>query len=256
MYPIAFHINSLEIKSSSILLFIWIIISWIYLKNLIIKNWLSLNFLIDHYFRMILIFLITWRAGFIYLNWEMYKSNIINIVHLEDWNFSFFIWFIWFIFALKLFAFFKKETLSKWTDIIVRPFLLLMMFLSLSNFLSWTDYWIPTKLAVWVIFNVPEVRYTMPIHPIQIYEFIWALLILLFISSIARKKRSIWVISSLWFGLFFILELMITFLRANQDKLVLKGLFAEWIEFYYLFFWSLVIYFLVNLITRSHRNFI
>ena len=251
MYPIAFHFNSIEIK----LLFIWIILTGFYLKNLIIKNWLSLNFFIDHYFAMIFSFLLFWRAGYVYLNWEIYKSNIVNIVHIEDGNFSFFIWFVWFIIALKIFAYVKKETSWKWTDIIIRPFLFLMLFLSMSNFLSWTDYWIPTDLWFWLIFNVPEVRYTLPIHPIQIYEFIWVLFILLITMFIARKKRSIWVISSFWFGLFFILELLITFLRAGNSKLMFEWLFTDWIEFYYLFFWLLVIYFLFNLTTRSHRNF-
>ena len=254
MYPILYNINSIEIKSSTVLIFFWIIIFWIYLKKSIIKNRLSIDFLDDHFLYLTISFLFFWRLGDVFLNWQVYQENLLSILYIWDQNFSIYIWFIWLIIVLYIICILKKEKVLKWLDILIKPFLIFMLIMSFSHLLSWKDYWKPSTSLLSITFNVPEVRYTIPVHPVQIYEALWIMWIYSLLLIIWRRKRVIWVISSLWFTLFFITELSLTLFRAHQDKLILHSFFRDWIEFHIVLFWSLATIFATALILKSHRH--
>lgn len=254
MYPVLFNIDSIQIQSSTVFLFLWIIMFGIYIRGLILKEKLSIDFVNDYYYFFILSFFIFWRLGDVYLNFQNYNANLISILFFWDQNFSLYIWFIWFLFIFIFTILLKKEKVLKWFDILIKPFLLFMLFVSVSHLLSWEDYWKPSDSMFAITFNIPEVRYTIPVFPVQVYESIWILLILLMLIIISSKKRVIWIISSLWFFLFFVLELTLSFFRASQDKLILFSIFQNWIEFHIVLFLILSIIFVTTLIIRSHRQ--
>ena len=165
-----------------------------------------------------------------------------------DWNFSFYIWLVWFLLFLILFSIIKKERYSRWLDVLINPLLLLLLFASTADLLSWSNYWIPTDLPIWITFSVPEVRYTIPIHPVQIYEIIWISLIFILLFLLWTKKRKDWVQSALWFSLLFLLEFILVNFLAGSDLLVYD------IKFHFLLFWSLFFISLIYLISKSHLN--
>lgn len=249
MHPILFHFAGVEIQTYLITMFFWIILSWLYLERKIKNYKLSTNFINDYFTPLALIFFVTWRLWAVLLNLSIYKSNLISILYFWDLNFSFYIWlsFLWLAFLLLCIA--KKEKFSKWIDMLLAPFLVLILFLSIWEFANWFNYWNPSNLPFSVIFNIPEVRYIIPVHPVQLYEFVWAFLILLFALYFWRKKRIFWTIWFLWFSLFFTLELFLEFFRAKSDLLV------YWIKFHIIFFWLLLAWCLIWLILKSHRDF-
>lgn len=249
MHPILFHFNGIEVETYLVTMFFWIIISWLYLEKKVKNNMLSTNFIDDYFYILAIIFFIFWRIWWVLLNWNIYKTNLISTLYFWDLNFSFYSWltFMWLFFMIICII--KKEKFSKWLDMIINPFLILVMFLAIWDFASWENYWNPSELPFAVTFNIPEVRYIIPVHPVQAYEFIWIIMIICFMIYFWRKKRVIWTTWFVWISLFFMLEFFLEFFRAKSDFLV------YWIKFHFLFFWIALTFWLLWLILKSHRDF-
>lgn len=248
MYPVLFQIWWIEFYSNAVILFIWMVVSVLFLVNRLKKNSLSVNFLNDYFYILVFSFLFFWRLWEIFLKSSIYFSNPVKILYFWDWNFSFFLWVLWLWIVFYALTFLKKEDSLKWMDSFILPFLLWILFISFSNFLSWENYWKPTSTFLWMSFDSPEVRYTLPIHPVQIYEFFSVLIIFFITFLISRKKRFSWVVASFWFSLFFLVEFMIEFLRAWADKMIF------WYKFHQVLFLVLAFIFLIFFIFRSHKN--
>ena len=248
MYPVLFQIWWIEFYSNAVIIFIWMIFSSLFLIKRIKKNNLSLNFLNDYFFILIFSFLFFWRIWEVFLKSSVYLLKPLEIFYFWDSNFSFFLWILWMWLVFSFLTIIKKENFLKWIDAIFPVFLIWMLFISFWDFLSWESYWLPTSSLVWVIFNSPNIKYTLPIHPVQIYEFLWVSLILFIIFIIWRKKRLSWVLSSFWFFLFFLLEFILEFFRAWIDKIFF------WYGFNQILFWILSMMCLIFFILRSHKN--
>lgn len=248
MYPVLFQIWWIEIYSNAIILFIWMIISFFFITKRIKKNNLSVNFLNDYFLIFIFTFLLFWRIWEILLKSWFYLQNPLNFFYFWDWNFSFYFWILWLWGVFLIISLLKKENFLKWMDAIIPAFLLLIIFISFSEFLSWENYWKPTNLFLWMKFDSPEVKYTLPIHPVQIYEFFSVLIIFIFTLIISKKKRFPWVLSSLWLFLFFLTEFLLEFFRAWYEKMFF------WYKFFQILFLFLAILFLIFFIFKSHKN--
>ena len=248
MYPVLFQIWWIEFYSNAVILFIWMISSALFLIKNVKKNNLSLNFLDDYFYILIFSFLFFWRIWEIFIKFSLYVSDPVKMFYFWDWNFSFFLWLVWVWLLFYLISLFKKENFLKRLDAILPAFLLWILFIALSDFLSWLNYWKPTNMFLWIVFNSPEVKYTLPVHPVQIYEFLSVLIILFIISFVSRKKRLAWVLSSFWFFLFFLSEFIIEFFRAWVDKMIF------WYKFHQVLFFVFSVTCLIFFIFKSHKN--
>jgi len=248
MYPVLFQIWWIEFYSNAIILFIWMIFSVFLMIKRLRKNNLSLNFLDDYFFIFIFSFLFFWRIWEILLKSWFYLDNPLNCFYFWDWNFSFYFWLLWLWFSFFIASFLKKENFLKRIDNMLPSFLILVLFIAFSQFLSWANYWKPTSLFLWMKFDSPEVKYTLPIHPVQIYEFFSVLIIFFITTFLWRKKRFPWVLSSLWLFLFFLAEFILEFFRAWYEKMIF------WYKFSQVLFLFLAISFLIFFIFKSHKN--
>jgi len=251
MHPVLFHILWVEIQTSLILIFFWLLLSAIYLEKKVKINKLLINFLSDYFLAFVSLFFIIWRLWWVALKWDIYNENILRIFYFWDWNFSFYIWLAWVLIFLFILTKIKKEAFRKWMDTILFPFLFLIIFISFANLMSWENYWKPSSLPFpfSYTFNSPEVRYAIPIHPTQLYESISIIFLFFVMKFFARKKRIIWIVSLLWFSLFFLTEFLLEFLRAGSDKIIL------WYKFHSILFLLWLVICLITLIFKSHRNF-
>lgn len=251
MHPVLFHIFWIEIQTSVVVIFLWIIFSAIYLEKRVKNNKLLINFISDYFLILTFVFLILWRAWSVFLKWSIYNEDLIRVLYFWDWNFSFYIWMSWVFFFLFFLSILKKEDFRKWLDAIIFPFLFGMLFISFADLMSWNDYWKPSNLPFpfSYTFDSPEVRYAIPIHPVQLYEFVWVFLLFLLLKYFSRKKRITWVVSLLWLSTFFLIQFWLEFLRASSDKMFF------WYKFHILLFLVWFFISLIALIFKSHRNF-
>ncbi|MBT4384889.1 hypothetical protein HOD30_04025 [Candidatus Peregrinibacteria bacterium] len=81
----------------------------------------------------------------------------------------------------------EKENIWKWFDALIVPGLLAFMIGNFGAFLGGYSYGNPTDLPWGVTYHIQNVRYTVPVHPTQIYAII-AISLLLWSKFKLKKK--------------------------------------------------------------------
>ncbi len=130
----------------------------------------------------------------------------------------------------------NEENLSKWADALMVPLLVALGIGTLGSFLGGYAYGTPTDLPWGVLYESFNVKYTVPVHPVQLYEFILIGLILGG-KRFLRKKTS-WFEregnSALYFaGSYSLSAFLLEFLRGD-DTLLILGLRLPQIGFFIL----------------------
>ncbi|MCD5382678.1 prolipoprotein diacylglyceryl transferase [Candidatus Gracilibacteria bacterium] len=248
MYPVLFQIGGFEFYSNAVILFFGIIFSSIFLMKNVKKYGLSINFLNDYFYILVISFFLFGRLGEVFLNFSMYLKEPLKILYFWDGNFSFFIGIIGVGLVFYILTFLKKENFLKWIDASFLPFLMGIMFISIADFMAGANYGLPTNGIFGIVFGSPDVKYTLPIHPVQLYEFFAVLMIFFIVKFFSKKKRFAGVLSSFGFFLFFVTEFVLEFFRANIDLMIFG------FKFHQILFGVLAFFSLVFFIFKSHRN--
>lgn len=120
----------------------------------------------------------------------------------------------------------SEENLWKWADALSVPFLVGVSIGMIGAFLGGYSYGTPTDLPWGVLYESFNVKYTVPIHPVQIYEILLIGMILWLKQK--SKNKSTWFEkegnSSLYFGAtYFSICFILEFLRGD-DKLLILGI--------------------------------
>ena len=71
-----------------------------------------------------------------------------------------------------------KEEIWKWYDALVVPLLIGLAIINIGQFMGGFAYGSPTELPWGISYELDNVKYTVPIHPTQIYSLIAIILIL------------------------------------------------------------------------------
>lgn len=82
-----------------------------------------------------------------------------------------------------------KEQTKKWFDIVTISILFALAVGHLGTFLDGSAYGNVTSLPWGMIFDNPSIKYAVPIHPIQIYSFLFTITLALSLFVYYRKKR-------------------------------------------------------------------
>lgn len=244
----------IEIEISLLFLFFWIVAFGYFLERSFQKNKISLedieNSIMDYLLTTFFWFFIFWRIWDIITNYQSYSWDFSRIFYLWDSWINFQFWIIWIFIWLYFICFLKKEKFWKWMDTILVPILILFWIFSLSDFFSWANYWSPTSSFFWVSFDSPEVPFIEPLHPVQIYEFLWIFLISISIRFYSKIKKYDWKISSLWFFLYFWLEFILQFFRWKKYDFELLDF-----DFTMLIYFVLALIFLIFFILNSYNSY-
>ncbi len=117
-----------------------------------------------------------------------------------------------------------EEPLSKWADALMVPLLVGMSIGNLGTFLGGYSYGNPTDLPWGVLYESFNVKYTVPVHPVQLYEFI--LIGLILGGKRYLSKRTKWFErdgnSALYFAsTYSFVAFVLEFLRGDDTLLIL-----------------------------------
>jgi prolipoprotein diacylglyceryltransferase len=152
-------------------------------------------------------------------------------------------------------AFLRKESLWKWLDAFVLPTIVLLMFWELGAFFSGWDYGRPVQenFPIGVTYDLQSVRYSVPLHPVQLYSFFYFAILLVFGFPLWRKhflKRD-----GTFFGMMTLLVFLgngiLEFFRGDPTPLVDLAFFE--MRFPQLMSFIIVIILLFFLIFHTHQ---
>lgn len=166
--------------------------------------------------------------------------TIWNFVSVWDQGFSF--WGALLGFSLALFYRLHKseENTWKWLDALVVPLLVGMGIGSVGAFLGGYSYGRPTELFWGVRYEVFNVKYTVPVHPTQIY-FLLFLIAVLWIKRTLNKKTDFFQRegnSTLFYTTAVTLGLFILEFFRGDDTLLILGVRVSMILFAFFFLLS------------------
>lgn len=204
---------------------------------------------IEHSTTFFLSALIFSRIFYFFLHTDAYfpgfdLRTVWNFLSIWDQGFSFWGAFVGFLFALLYRLHKSEENVWKWLDALVVPVIIGMGIGCVGTFLSGYSYGRPTDLFWGIRYEVYSVKYTVPVHPVQLYSLLFLIAVLASKRWLSKKtdffdregNSTLYYSTVLSFG-FFILE----FFRGD-DTLLIQGIRLP--IFFYAFFSLLSGYFL------------
>ncbi len=147
-----------------------------------------------------------------------------NFLAIWDQGFSF--WGATIAFSLAMFYKLRKseENIWKWIDALSVAFLVGISIGMLGAFLGGYSYGTPTDLPWGILYESFNVKYTVPVHPVQLYEIAAIGLILLGKKTLSKKTHGLETEgnSGLYFGTsYFLVSFILEFLRGDDTLLIL-----------------------------------
>ncbi len=169
-----------------------IVVSTIILIRLSIKNGLKLQFLSENSFKLIVFSIIGARIFSIIFNYQIYFSQLSTKSFFQlfyFWDKGLDLWGALLAFTITFYFLCKKsedQDFYKWLDVFAPAVIIGMALGHIGAFFDGVNYGNETSLPWGVNFESPAIKYTVPIHPTQIYAFVYSLLIgigLIFLSK-------------------------------------------------------------------------
>lgn len=198
MEPILFQTRYLTINTFWIFFLSAIIISSIMLVKISIRNGLKLQFLSDNSGILILWSIVGARIFSLIENYKIYFHKItdetfLSIFYVWDKGLNFWGGIICFFLCLYFLCKKQDQDFWKWADSLLPAIILGIGISSIGAFFEGINYGRETSLPWGVNFESPKVKYTVPIHPTQIYSFIYCitLSIALALSSHIKKLKEL-----------------------------------------------------------------
>jgi len=159
-----------------------VIISTIILVKIAIRDGLKLQFLSDHSGILILWIIIGSRIFGLIENYDIYfyqitKDTFLSIFYIWDKGLSLWGGVIAFILCLYFLCKNNDQDFWKWIDAFIPALILGIGISSIGAFFEGINYGRETSMPWGVNFESPAIKYTVPIHPTQIYNFIYCTLL-------------------------------------------------------------------------------
>lgn len=148
---------------------------------------LSLQHFHDYWWGYVLGFVVGGRVVAMIAEYRVYLRDPFRVVILWDGNFSFLGAALGIAVLLYLGTHFQRSTFLQWLDVMVPATTLGLAFSWLGAFFAGQAYGRPTDVFWGVTYDAPNVRFAVPVHPVQLY-YVLFYLILTFILLIIRSK--------------------------------------------------------------------
>jgi phosphatidylglycerol---prolipoprotein diacylglyceryl transferase len=224
MHPILLEIGPIIIYSMWFMTTIGIVVAGISFIKLSKEHRLKLNFILDHSFGIIISGIIGARFLFILKNLGYYFYQIdiysfLSIFYIWDKGLSAWGGIIGILLAIIYFCKKENRKISRWMDVLFISVMIGMVFGNLGTFLEGSiNYGKETALPWGVKIEGPTIKYTIPIHPTQLYAAIYTLFIatlgiFAFIKRFFQRDGDIFVFGTL---LYAFLRLLEEFLRGDD----------------------------------------
>lgn len=148
---------------------------------------LSLQHFRDHGLWYCFAFVLGGRVVAMLAEYRVYLRDPLRTVFLTDGNFSFLGAAIGIGVVLYVTTRGQRTTFLQWLDALLPATCLGLVFSWVGSFFAGDAYGRPTDVFWGVIYDTPSVRYTIPLHPVQLYYALFYFL-LTFLLLIIRKR--------------------------------------------------------------------
>lgn len=157
---------------------------------------LNMNFIYNHSFSIFIWGLVGARLLFVLRNITFYFSDIsvqsfLSILYVWDKGLSFLGGLLGIIIAIVYFSKKEHEQTNKWLDILTISTLFALILGHIGTFLDGSAYGNVTSLPWGIIFDNPSIKYAVPIHPTQIYAFIYTTILAVFLYRYFKNKKPV-----------------------------------------------------------------
>lgn len=195
MHPIIFQTKLLTLHSVWLAIGLAILVSTYTLIKLSDKNGLKIQFLSENSLRIFILIIMTARIVAVIENFSAYfyevsASTILQLFYIWDKGLSLWGGISGLIIAMFLIC--KKSTdqnFFKWLDVIIPSIIIGLAIVHTGTFFDGMAYGKPTGLPWGVNFANPAVKYAVPIHPTQIYAFIYSTIIVSGLTILSQTER-------------------------------------------------------------------
>jgi phosphatidylglycerol:prolipoprotein diacylglycerol transferase len=197
MNPILFETHYFIINTFWIFFLAAIIISVIVFVKTAMHNGLKLQFLSDHTGILILWTIIGARIFGLIENYDIYfyqitKETFLSIFYIWDKGINLWGGILGFFICLYFLCKKQDQDFWKWTDSIIPALILGVGIGSIGGFFEGINYGRETSMPWGVNFESPAIKYTVPIHPTQIYSFLYCTILsisLILLPKIGKIKN-------------------------------------------------------------------
>lgn len=203
--------------------------TYIFIK-LTVRNGLKIQFISEHSLGIILWSLFGARILSLILNYKTYFYEfsfeaLIKVFYFWDKGLSLTGALIAFIIFLRYICKKHEQDFWKWIDVLVPSILFAISIGYIGTFFEGTNYGKPTSLPWGVNFESSQIKYTIPIHPTQIYAFLYTLAISTTLILISKTEKIVNLKKSGFLGLigitaFFFVNFLEQFLRGDDTYLL------------------------------------
>lgn len=194
MFPVLIQIGPIVIYS------LWLFAGMGFLFGVFIfsllaqQKRLNMNFLYDNSIFIFFLGLFGARIFFILRNFNYYfvdysLNSFLSIFFIWDKGLSLFGGILGIIGAIVYKSYKKQEQTKKWLDILTISIIFALSIGHIGAFLDGSSYGNVTSLPWGVVFDNPSIKYAVPIHPTQIYAFIYSLTLGIALFLYYRKQK-------------------------------------------------------------------
>lgn len=229
MHPIIFQTQHLTLYTFWVFFGLAIISGTYSIIKLSKLNNLKIQFLSDNILSLLLVSIIGARIVSVIKNYQTYfyefeVQEFVQILYIWDKGLSawggIIAFFVFFFYLCKK----NNQNFAAWLDILIPSFIITIAISSLGAFFDGINYGKETSLPWGVNFESPNIKYTVPIHPTQIYSFMYSsalavLLIILNQSAKIKEKKGQGFLAVFGILLFAILRFLEEFLRGDDTWL-------------------------------------
>lgn len=194
MFPVLVQIGPIIIYSLWLFAGIGFLVGVFIFTHLAQQKRLNMNFIYDHSFTLFIWGLISARLFFVVRNLPFYfpdysTQSFLSILYIWDKGLSLFGGLIGILIALIYFSKKEHEQTKKWLDIMTISIIFALAIGHIGTFLDGSAYGNVTNLPWGMIFNNPSIKYAVPIHPTQLYAFLYSTILGVSLLIYYRKHK-------------------------------------------------------------------
>lgn len=192
MWPTLFEIGPFTIYSLWVMVIVGFIIGTLLFLKTAKYQRMDVNFLVEHSLTLLIGAMVFSRLVFFLTNWGYFGPLNLGIILKQIfffWQPGYSFWGAVIGFGLVLWWHCRKEkeSLMEWFEMGFTPLLIAMLFGHFGQFLEGQAYGHETILPWGIVFESTNVKYTVPIHPTQLYYLILIAAILLTRKKVIQK---------------------------------------------------------------------
>lgn len=190
MYPVLFNIGDTLFFSLGLFLILAFVAFNLSVYHLSGVHKLNIKFWSSHLISLVAVTIVGARLGYAATHLDRFIDSPGDII-VPD-GFSFYGGILFFLVLLYFYTKKNKENILAWTDLFSVSFFSWLFFSGIGHFLDGTNFGTPTDLSWGVTFdNISSpVTYTVPIHPTQIYQALFALVLFPVLFFMYKKTKT------------------------------------------------------------------